>query len=77
MRVKKTYFTGFESSKIDFYLGTKFLMFHRADLIYHKKGSGLMVLMSSMTGGMDSQQGFDNNFNMLLPMLMAGSDDDE
>ena len=35
-----------------------------------------MVLMSSMMGGMDSQDGFANNFNMLLPMLMSDEGDD-
>ena len=30
----------------------------------------LMVMLNSMTGGMNSQQGFDNNFNMLLPLMM-------
>ena len=30
----------------------------------------LMVLLSSMSGGMSSQRGFDNSFNMLLPFLL-------
>ena len=34
----------------------------------------LMVLMSSMTGGMDSSGGFANNFNMLLPLLLGAED---
>ena len=36
----------------------------------------LMVMMNSMTGDLDSQEGFANNFNMLLPLLM-GEDDSE
>jgi len=32
-------------------------------------------MLSSMTGGMNSQQGFDNNFNMMLPLLLMDSDD--
>ena len=35
----------------------------------------MMIMMNSMTGGMDSQQGFDNNFNMMMPLLMNGCDD--
>ena len=35
-----------------------------------------LVLMSSMTGGMDSSAGFENNFNMLLPLLLGGDDTD-
>ena len=31
----------------------------------------MMVLMNSMTGGLDSADGFANNFNMLLPMLLG------
>ena len=31
----------------------------------------MMVLLSSMSGGMNSQQGFDNSFNMLLPLLLG------
>ena len=34
----------------------------------------LMVMMSSMTGGMDSEDGFANNFNMLLPLLLGSND---
>merc|ERR1712150_181933 len=34
----------------------------------------LMVMLSSMTGGMNTQQGFDNNFNMLLPFLLMDDD---
>ena len=30
----------------------------------------LMVLISSMTGGMDNADGFANNFNVLLPLLL-------
>jgi len=30
----------------------------------------MMVLLSSMSGGMNSQSGFDNSFNLLLPMLL-------
>ena len=37
----------------------------------------LMVMMSSMTGGMDSSDGFANNFNMLLPLLLGSEDGDE
>ena len=33
----------------------------------------LMVILNSMTGGLDSQSGFDSNFNMLLPLLMKGN----
>ena len=36
----------------------------------------LMVLMNSMTGGLDSADGFGANFNLLLPMLLGGDDDD-
>ena len=36
-----------------------------------------MVMMSSMTGGMDSSDGFANNFNMLLPLLLGSEDGDE
>ena len=36
-----------------------------------------LVLMSSMTGGMDSSAGFENNFNMLLPLLLGSEDGDE
>ena len=36
----------------------------------------MMVLMNSMTGGLDSADGFANNFNMLLPMLLGGNDDE-
>ena len=35
----------------------------------------MMVLMNSMTGGLNSQSGFDSNFNMLLPLLMKDCDD--
>jgi hypothetical protein len=35
----------------------------------------MMVMLGSMTGGMNSQHGFDNNFNMLLPLLLMDSDD--
>ena len=37
----------------------------------------LMVMMSSMTGGMDSSTGFANNFNMLLPLLLGSENEDE
>ena len=37
----------------------------------------MMVMLSSMTGGMESQQGFDNNFNMMLPMLLNDCEDDD
>ena len=30
-----------------------------------------------MTGGMDSSDGFANNFNMLLPLLLGSEDGDE
>ena len=39
----------------------------------------LMVMMNSMSGGLDSQSGFDANFNLLLPLLIydcADSDTD-
>ena len=36
-----------------------------------------LVLMSSMTGGMDSSAGFENNFNMLLPLLLGSEDGDK
>merc|ERR1712150_2813 len=36
-----------------------------------------MVMINSMMGGMDTADGFANNFNMLLPMLMMDSDDDD
>ena len=36
-----------------------------------------MVMMNSMTGGMSSQSGFDNNFNMLLPLLINDCDDND
>ena len=36
----------------------------------------MMVLMSSMTGGMDSADGFANNFNMLLPLLLGDDSSD-
>ena len=36
----------------------------------------MMVLMSSMTGGMDSSDGFANNFNMLLPLLLGDDSSD-
>ena len=36
-----------------------------------------MVMMSSMTGGMDSPDGFANNFNMLLPLLLGSEDGDD
>merc|ERR1712150_445638 len=36
----------------------------------------LMVLLNSMTGGMNTQQGFDNNFNMMLPLLLMDDSDD-
>ena len=35
-----------------------------------------LVLMSSMTGGMDSSAGFENNFNMLLPLLLGDDSSD-
>ena len=31
----------------------------------------LMVLMNSMTGGLESPEGFSQNFNILLPMLFS------
>ena len=31
----------------------------------------LMVMMNSMTGGLNSQSAFDSNFNMLMPLLMS------
>ena len=34
-------------------------------------------MMSSITGGMDSSDGFANNFNMLLPLLLGSEDGDE
>ena len=34
-----------------------------------------MVIMSSLTGGMDSTDGFANNFNMLLPLLLGSEND--
>jgi len=37
----------------------------------------MMVMLSSMTGGMETQQGFDNNFNMMLPMLLSECDGDD
>ena len=30
----------------------------------------LMLLMNSMMGGLNSESGFDNNFNMIFPLLM-------
>ena len=36
----------------------------------------LMVMMSSMTGGMDSADEFANNFNMLLPLLLGSDSSD-
>ena len=33
-------------------------------------------MMNSMTGGMDTATGFNQNFNMLLPLLLADDDDD-
>ena len=36
-----------------------------------------MVLMSSLAGGMDSSDGFANNFNMLLPLLLGSEDGDK
>ena len=36
----------------------------------------MMVLMSSMTGGMDTSDGFANNFNMLLPLLLGDDSSD-
>ena len=35
----------------------------------------LLVLVNSMTGGMDTTAGFDNNFNLLLPLLLINDDD--
>lgn len=35
----------------------------------------LLVLVNSMTGGMDTTAGFDNNFNLLLPLLLIKDDD--
>ena len=37
----------------------------------------MMVMMNSMTGGLNSQSGFDSNFNMLLPILMKDCDDSD
>ena len=37
----------------------------------------MMVLMNSMTSGLDSKTGFDSNFNMLLPILMDGCDEND
>ena len=37
----------------------------------------LMVMMNSMTGGLNSQSGFDSNFNMLLPLLMSDCADSD
>ena len=37
----------------------------------------LLVLMNSMSGGLDSSEGFSSNFNMLLPLLMGGEDEGE
>lgn len=36
----------------------------------------LLVLMNSMTGGMDHMDGFGNNFNLLLPLLLGSDDND-
>ena len=33
-----------------------------------------MVMISSMTGGMDSADGFANNFNIILPLLLGSED---
>ena len=35
----------------------------------------LMVMMNSITGGMNSADGFDQNFNVLLPLLFSDSSD--
>ena len=37
----------------------------------------LMVMMNSMTGGLNSQSGFDSNFNILLPLLMSDCADND
>ena len=37
----------------------------------------MMVLMNSMTSGLDSKTGFDSNFNMLLPILLDGCDEND
>ena len=37
----------------------------------------LMVLMNSMTAGIDTQEGFDSNFNMLLPLLLSDCADSD
>ena len=34
-------------------------------------------MMNSMTGGMNSQAGFDSNFNMLLPLLINDCEDSD
>merc|ERR1711963_798713 len=36
----------------------------------------LMVMMNSMTGGMDTPQGFEHNFNLMLPLLILDDDND-
>ena len=33
-----------------------------------------MVFLNCTTGGLNSQQGFDNNFNMMLPLLLMDDD---
>merc|ERR1711956_15921 len=35
-----------------------------------------ILLMNLMMGGMDSETGFANNFNMMLPMLMMNDEED-
>jgi len=37
----------------------------------------LMVMINSMTGGLDSSDGFANNFNMLLPLLLGSEGGDD
>ena len=37
----------------------------------------LMVMMNSMTGGLDTADGFNHNFNMLLPLLLKNDDSDD
>ena len=41
-----------------------------------KEMLSLMVLMNSLSGADKTQQGFDNSFNMLLPLLLSDCEDD-
>ena len=34
-------------------------------------------MLNSLTGGMDNADGFADNFNMLLPLLLVGDDKKE